>query len=416
MNIRIYSSTSNIYEKGKRLWYMESSLYNYSINISIGIVNALVIKILGYGVVELGLLTFLRLLAMALSQFPAVYLTMFHRDKRKWVWFILGSVNRVGWALMIISIFLPRGIDLVYIFTLTFIAQFTGGIAGVAASDTIGDLIQPSMSTVVFARVNQFNYMATAMSYVTTVLVFISPFDSVTRYIIAYMVALSAAMASAIILYFIPDPEITDSPRVMGVRNGDVVLFKDIIAEKRLRNYLTVISMFNFAVNIPAAFWDYIVLNVTNGMEVFIVLKNIVNLGIKFTGMKWWQRYVMKIGVKKAFVRGLAFTSLIPIAYIEVISPIEIIGIEVYSGFTWIPVDLGSMIYNIYLPPSSARPVYVSTINLATNLVSSIASYVGTSIAMSTGSVIPVLIASGVLRGVTAGIASRILPEINKEK
>ncbi|MEM3927085.1 MAG: hypothetical protein QXU13_05860 [Desulfurococcaceae archaeon] len=416
MNIRIYSSTSNIYEKGKRLWYMESSLYNYSINISMGIVNALVIKILGYGVVELGLLTFLRLLAIALSQLPAVYLTMFHRDKRKWVWFILGSVNRVGWALMIISIFLPRGIDLVYIFTLTFIAQFTGGIAGVAASDTIGDLIPPSMSTVVFARVNQFNYMATAMSYVTTVLVFISPFDSVTRYIIAYMVALSAAMASAIILYFIPDPEITDSPRVMGVRNGDVVLFKDIIAEKKLRNYLTVISMFNFAVNIPAAFWDYIVLNVTNGMEVFIVLKNIVNLGIKFTGMKWWQRYVMKIGVKKAFVRGLAFTSLIPIAYIEVISPIEIIGIEVYSGFTWIPVDLGSMIYNIYLPPSSARPVYVSTINLATNLVSSIASYIGTSIAMSTGSVIPVLIASGVLRGVTAGIASRILPEINKEK
>ncbi|MEM1629029.1 MAG: hypothetical protein QXP02_02330 [Desulfurococcaceae archaeon] len=416
MNIRIYSSTSNIYEKGKRLWYMESSLYNYSINISMGIVNALVIKILGYGVVELGLLTFLRLLAIALSQFPAVYLTMFHRDKRKWVWFILGSVNRVGWALMIISIFLPRGIDLVYIFTLTFIAQFTGGIAGVAASDTIGDLIPPSMSTLVFARVNQFNYMATAMSYVTTVLVFISPFDSVTRYIIAYMVALSAAMASAIILYFIPDPEITDSPRVMGVRNGDVVLFKDIIAEKKLRNYLTVISMFNFAVNIPAAFWDYIVLNVTNGMEVFIVLKNIVNLGIKFTGMKWWQRYVMKIGVKKAFVRGLAFTSLIPIAYIEVISPMEIIGIEVYSGFTWIPVDLGSMIYNIYLPPSSARPVYVSTINLATNLVSSIASYVGTSIAMSTGSVIPVLIASGVLRGVTAGIASRILPEINKEK
>lgn len=407
-------SQSNLYERGKKLWYIESSLYNYSVNISMGIVNALAIKILGYGVVELGALMFLRLIAIALSQIPAAYLTSFHRDMRKKIWFILGAINRIGWALVILSITMPKGVDFIYLASLTFITQFAGGIAGVAASDTIGDLIPVSASTNVFTRVNQLNNLAIALSYITSIIVFLLPTNTIAKYITAYSISFMVAVASTIALYFIPDPAARKSqvniiPRIY---NNSL---KDLFVDKKLRNYLMVISLFNFSVNIPAPFWDYVVLSVTGGMEIFVVLKNVVNLLVKSIGAMWWRRYISRKSMKKAFVRGLAFTSIIPLAYTGVLSPVEIICIEMYSGFVWIPVDLGSTMYNIYLSPDDIRPVYLSTVNLAVNLASSIASYIGTFMAIITGSVIPAFLASGILRSVTAGLASRILPDLGNE-
>ncbi|MEM4623621.1 MAG: hypothetical protein QW816_06185 [Desulfurococcaceae archaeon] len=406
---------SSLQDQGRKLWYIESSLYNYSINISMGIVNALAIKILGYGVVELGALMFLRLIAVALSQIPAAYLTLFHRNIRKKIWFILGAINRIGWALVILSIAMPKGIDFVYIAALTFIAQFAGGIAGVAASDTIGDLIPASVSTIVFTRVNQLNNLAIAVSYITSIAVFMLPIDTIVKYATAYSISFISAVASTIALYFIPDPLVrknqeNTAPRV---HNNDSI--RDLFVDKKLKNYLIVTSLFNFSVNIPAPFWDYVVLSVTKGMEVFVILKNVVNLLVKSASAVWWRRYISRRSMKKVFVRGLAFTSIIPLAYTEVLSPIEIICIEMYSGFIWMPIDLGSMVYNIYLSPNNIRPAYLSTVNLAVNLASSIASYLGTFMAIITGNVAPAFLASGILRSVTAGIASKILPDIGGE-
>ncbi|MEM1639637.1 MAG: hypothetical protein QXJ69_06170 [Desulfurococcaceae archaeon] len=185
--------------------------------------------------------------------------------------------------------------------------------------------------------------------------------------------------------------------------------------DKKLKNYLIVTSLFNFSVNIPAPFWDYVVLSVTKGMEVFVILKNVVNLLVKSASAVWWRRYISRRSMKKVFVRGLAFTSIIPLAYTEVLSPIEIICIEMYSGFVWMPIDLGSMVYNIYLSPNNIRPAYLSTVNLAVNLASSIASYLGTFMAIITGNVAPAFLASGIPRSVTTGVASKILPDIGGE-
>jgi hypothetical protein len=59
--------------KFAKLWYAESSTYNFSVNLSIGLVNAFMIKLLGYDVIDLSYLIAIRIIAIALSQFPAVF-------------------------------------------------------------------------------------------------------------------------------------------------------------------------------------------------------------------------------------------------------------------------------------------------------------------------------------------------------
>jgi hypothetical protein len=56
-----------------KLWYAESSTYNFSVNISIGLVNAFMVKILGYGVLDLGYLIAIRIIAIALASFQQFF-------------------------------------------------------------------------------------------------------------------------------------------------------------------------------------------------------------------------------------------------------------------------------------------------------------------------------------------------------
>lgn len=396
--------------KFAKLWYVEASTYSFSVNLSLGLMNAFVIKILGYGLPELGYLTVLRTLAVFISQPLAAFLTLFYRKHRKTIWFVAGAVNRILWAMVPVSLLFPGDRGLVYLASLTFIAQFAGGLAGVAAMDCVGSNIPSAMATKAFGMVNKLSYMSVALSQIAGMVVFLSGLDPLLSYVVIYSTAFLLAMVSTVLLYLIPDDR-------ADLGRNPVVKFESalkVIEDEKLRKYLFVISLFNFSVNIPAPFWDYLVLGVTGGRELFIPVKNMANLLTKYMAVDWWQKQAFKRGLRKTLVEGMAFTTMVPVLYLEVSSAAHVVFAEIVSGVVWAPVDVGTGVYNTYLPPDTVRPVYLSTVNLLVNGMASAAATVGTIIATWTGNVYSCLLVSAAMRVVTAGIAYKVLPEVDR--
>ena len=394
-------------------WFIESSTYNFSINLTLGFVNAFIVKVLGYGPVELGYQVATRILAVALAQPLASFLVLFKRNKRKLVWFVGGAINRVGWSLAVLALLLPRPLDIVYLHVLAFIAQFAGGLANVAAMDTVGDNISPTCAMEVFSKANELTYVSTAASQVLGVILFLAPLEPRTGYIATYALGFVISVVSTIYLAKIPDRGVTSTYTTMATPFSNL---RRALLSKELRRYLLVLSMFNFAVNVPAPFWDYIVLQLSGGKEFFIPVKNTMALLAKFFTMNWWKSAMQKRGLKKVLVEGLALTSLVPALYAEATNITGILVAEIVSGVVWAPVDVGTSIYSVYLPPGSSRPLYLSTVNFLVNTVSTIAASVGTTMYVFTHDVHSTLVTSTALRLLTASLAYKLLPEVTEKE
>ncbi|MEM2009811.1 MAG: MFS transporter [Thermosphaera sp.] len=405
----------NTLQANRKRYLLETTTYNFAINISLGISNALLIRLLSYGVTELGIITFTRILAYAVSQVPAAFLVERFRRKRKMLWTVFGAINRIGPAFLILSVYMPREYSLIFVVFISFITQFAGGVAGVAASDILADIIPREESARFFSRVNQLNYIAISFAFITSFTSFAFFPDHTPSYQFLYVLSFIAGVVSSVFLIRIKDPFV-DSGEIKpyGRTLNDFNTFRMIIQDKKLRSYLTVISLFNFSVNIPAPFWDYIVMEIIGGNELIVILKNVVSLVVKSLTLTFWRREIIKFGLKKVTVAGMASTVLVPVLYKDFASTTTILGIESFSGYVWAPLDLSFFLYNTYLSPREVRPSYISLLGFTTNTVSSLASMVGTIIAVSTGDVSTVLLTSSLLRGLTATIAYAKLPDIEK--
>jgi len=405
----------NTLQANRKRYLLETTTYNFAINISLGISNALLIRLLSYGVTELGIITFTRILAYAVSQVPAAFLVERFRRKRKMLWTVFGAINRIGPAFLILSVYMPREYSLIFVVFISFITQFAGGVAGVAASDILADIIPREESARFFSRVNQLNYIAISFAFITSFTSFAFFPDHTPSYQFLYVLSFIAGVVSSVFLIRIKNPFV-DSGEIKpyGRTLNDFNTFRMIIQDKKLRSYLTVISLFNFSVNIPAPFWDYIVMEIIGGNELIVILKNVVSLVVKSITLTFWRREIMKFGLKKVTVAGMASTVLVPVLYKDFASTTTILGIESFSGYVWAPLDLSFFLYNTYLSPREVRPSYISLLGFTTNTVSSLASMVGTIIAVSTGDVSTALLTSSLLRGLTATIAYAKLPDIEK--
>ncbi len=400
----------------KKIYLAETTTYNFAVNISIGMSNALLIRLLSYGVSELGLLTFIRILAYGVSQVPAALLVEHYRHKRKMLWNLFGALNRLGPSLLILSLFLPKDYSLSFALVVSFLSQLAGGIAGVAATDVLADIIPVGESPSFFSKVNQLNYVSISLAFITSFAAFALIPDYLVSYQLLYTISFAIGLVSTIFLVKIRDPKgFVNSGKPIARLYDDLEIVKFIFHDERLRRYLLVISLFNFSVNIPAPFWDYIVMVVIGGNELIVVLKNVVSLAVKSIGMFFWKREIAKYGLRKVTVIGMASTAVVPILYKDFATSTSLLGIEAVSGYIWAPLDLSIFLYNAYLPPKDVRPAYLSLLGLTINSVSSLASMMGTLIAVSTGDVGSVLLASSVLRGVSASIAYATLPEVDEK-
>lgn len=408
------TGTSNDAERSKRYFQFETTSYNFSVNLSSGLANAFALRVLNLDILDIGILTSTRIFTYALSQLPGVFFASYIKRNRKLLWSIGGALNRIGLSMSILSVLLPYPYNFEYLLGLTTLTQFAGGIAGVAAGDLLGDLVSLEEAAGFWARINKLNYVAIASSMLTGTLVFLTIRNLLEAYTVVYLASLVAAVFSTAMLLSIRDPGhrndgngIAPSLNNSRSKNSRVPSISNSASK-----YLALQLVFSYSVNIPAPFWDYLVLNVLGGNEVVILFKNMTGLMVKFFTIDFWKKRLNLRGSRRTMSLGMATTSLVPVAYITVPNSWMTVLAEAYSGFAWSSLDLTGALYTFYITPSEERPVFISLLNLSSNLIASAASFTGSVIAGLTGLVYAPFMISSVLRVISSGVAYRFAPEV----
>lgn len=389
-----------------RIWTLHSVFYSFSFTLSSTIYQAYAIRILKFDVNELGNAVFITLAAVALGNFFAVPLVQRFRSRRVLLWKIFTSINITSWALTGFSDLLYRDVFLL----LLALAQLTGAIGGLAYSDTIADLIPKEMSIKIFSRVNVYIVTASLISLIISFTVFSRYGFVLVSYRICYIIAISSAILSSAFLWFMRDL----------VRRDDISLpittiisrYRSIVIDGRCKHYITSLTMFTFFVNLPAALWNYYIIKIFGGNELWITVNTISSTFASAIGSYILSSLSHKLNPKKTFVYSTIPISFVPILFL--VSPtLETQALlNLYSGFSWAGFNLMISIYNLYLAGEN-RVYLVAVLGILTNIGASAASRIGS--AISTISLIAmqsIFIASGLGRLAMFLYMKRKVPEI----
>lgn len=158
----------------------------------------------------------------------------------------------------------------IYIFV--FIAQFGGAIGGLAYSDTIADVIPMSRAVEVFGKVNAYTLSSSVagLSIATAIFLFLNVREA---YRVIYVISLITAVISAGVLYLV-----TDLVRRESIKLSLKQFYKKasgVISNAAVKHYTMFVSLFTFFVNIPGALWNYYIIKVFGGTEMWISLNTI---------------------------------------------------------------------------------------------------------------------------------------------
>lgn len=388
------------------IWIYHSVYYSFTFNMASTLYQAYAIRVLGYDVNELGDAVFLSLAAIALGNILAVRMVYRYRDRRVLIWKIFTTVNIVSWALTGFS-------DLIHKYSLAlflFLAQLAGAIGGLAYSDTIVDLIPKDKSLAVFSRVSIYTVTAALISLVISFTSFLTFGFTVTSYRLCFSLALISSIASSILLWFMIDPN--TRPRQNISFRGVLQLYKAIALDSRCRGFIASVSIYIFFVNLPAAIWNYYIIRVFNGDEVWISLNTIANTFTNALG-----NYIITLISHRARPRVVYSYSALAIAFVPFVflaSPTldRQIALNLFSGFGWAGFNLATNLYNLYL--AGENRVYLVSLNaILINLSASIASRIGSAIAaIGLEAMNAVFIASGLGRIVSYLYMRKTLPNL----
>jgi len=389
-----------------RVWTLHSVFYSFSFTLSSTMYQAYAIRILKFDVNELGNAVFITLAAVALGNFFAVPLVQRFRSRRVLLWKIFTSINITSWALTGFSDLLYRD---VFLFLLA-LAQLTGAIGGLAYSDTIADLIPKEMSIKIFSRVNVYTVIASLISLIISFTVFSRYGFVLVSYRICYIIAISSAILSSAFLWFMRDL----------VRRDDISLpittiisrYRSIVIDGRCKHYITSLTMFTFFVNLPAALWNYYIIKIFGGNELWITVNTISSTFASAIGNYILSSLSHKLNPKKTVVYSTIPISFVPILFL--VSPtLETQALlNLYSGFSWAGFNLMISIYNLYLAGED-RVYLVAVLGILTNIGASAASRIGSAIStISLTAMQSIFIASGLGRLAMLLYMKRKVPEI----
>ncbi|MEM1526529.1 MAG: permease [Ignisphaera sp.] len=356
------------------IWAKHSIFYSFTFTLTSTLYQAYAIRVLGFDVSDLGNTVFISLAAIALGNFVAVPLLYRYRRKRVNIWKIFTTINIISWALIGFSDLLPRYTLPIFLA----IAQFAGAIGGLAYSDTIADLIPKEKSIAVFSRVNVYTVTASLLSLITTLAIFTSLGSTLNSYRVCYTVSLISALVSSILLWMMKD--LTTKPNQVISLKTLFNTYEDVTQDGKCRDYIISIVSFTFYVNLPGALWNYYIIKVFNGNELWISIKAIASTFAVALGNYVLNNVSHKLNPKKTIEYSAVFISLVPILFILSPTLERQVLMEIYSGLSWAGFNLMTNIYNLYLVGEN-RIYLVSMLGILNNLGASIASRVGSAIA-----------------------------------
>jgi MFS family permease len=335
--------------------------------------QAYAIKILGFGVNEIGNITFLNLAAISLGNAIGVMLLNRVRSKRVLLWKAFTTLNLIFWALTGFSdIVMPRTI-----YTFVFVAQFGGAIGGLAYSDTIADTIPKSKAIEIFGKVNAYvlSSSVTGLSVATVIFLFLDVRES---YRIIYLMSLATAIASAGVLYLI-----TDLVKRENIKVSLQQFYKkisEVIGDNAVKHYVIFVTLFTFFVNVPGALWNYYIIKIFRGTEMWISLNTISSTLANAIGNYIFGKASNRISHKNTLAYSTIPISLVPLLFLFSNSFEKQVMLNIFSGFGWSAYNLMTGIYNLYLAGED-RVYMISLLGITTNILAAIATRLGAAIA-----------------------------------
>lgn len=392
-----------------KTWLLYSAFYSFSTTMSTVFYQSYAIRVLNFEVEDLGNVTSLNIAMIALGNFNGLYLLHKFRDKRLMMWRIFIGLNAMLWSLIGFTDLIKGGRYLFY--SCIALAQFSGAVGGLASSDTIADMIPKDLSVKVFSKLNTYVTAASSMSLLTATAVFNFMGISVYSYRVCYGLSMILAITSTGLLLLIKDLNVRKSTAVSfkAFVNG----FREVFDNADLRNYASLMVMFMFAANLPAALWNYYLIMVFGGNEVWISVNNILNMFALTLGSYVLSKKSHKLNPRKTLVYSIIPISLVPVVFLISSTMASQALMNFYSGLSWSGFNLMTSIYNLYLPKESNRLYFLSTIGIVNNSSAALASRLGACIAsISLTSMQLVFIASCAGRLLSLIYAKRKLPNM----
>ncbi len=338
--------------------------------------QAYAIRVLNYSVDELGTLTFINLAFLAAGNLLSPTLLHRYRDRRVSLWKIFASLNIVSWALTGFSDLVP-GRYALYIFVA--MAQLSGAIANLAYSDTIADMIPREESVKVFSRVSTLNTSSALIALTSSITLFSIMGPHLLSYRICYTASLITALASSTLLSMMKDLT-RRSPIKLGV--SDVLRgYQNIMNNGKIKNYIVFMIMFTFFVNLPAALWNYYIINIFNGSETWISMNTIAATLALSIGNYILSRVYHRIEPKTVLIISIIPISLFPLLFLISYTMEYQALLNMFSGFGWAAFNLIVGIYNLYIANVNERIYMLSILGVASNLAAAISSKLGSFIA-----------------------------------
>ncbi len=359
-----------------KVWLLYSAFYSFSITMSTIFYQSYAIKVLNFEVEDLGNVTSLSIAMIALGNFNGLYLLHRFRNKRLMLWRTFISLNAVLWSL-IGFMDLVRGSY--YLFHVCVaLAQLSGAMGALASSDTIADMVPKDLSIKVFSKLNTYVTAASSMSLLTAIVMF-NFMDVVYSYRVCYCLSMASAIVSAGLLMLIKDLNVRE-PAAANFKtfiNG----LKEVLDNADLRNYALLMAMFMFSVNLPAALWNYYLIMVFRGNEIWISVNNVLYTFALALGSYTLSRVSHRLNPRKTLVYSIIPISFVPVVFLASPTMASQALMNFYSGLSWSGFNLMTSIYSLYLPKESSRLHLLSTIGIVNNLSSALASRLGASIA-----------------------------------
>lgn len=399
-----------------RVWLVESPSYFFSVSISTSLVQPMAIRFMGADVASLGILVLVQLGSTGLGAVLGVSVINAYRARRKLLWLLFGAVNRLGWAGTIFTVLMPPPIGIYALYTAVGLAQASGSIAGIAAGDVGADLVPRERAARYFSRLNSLNNLASLLSLAAVSAIFSRYQDlgEIDRgYWASYSTSLASAAFSTAALYMIRDsPSSVQEIRGSGSR-GVLSIYTEILGSGEARTYISMVTLYTAFTNLPAALWNYYLIENIGGDEVWITLKAATNYVAKSLSIHIWPLMFRMAGLRKTFSAALYGISPIPLLFMISRNLPSQLAMEAYSGFWWSCWDLGTGIYNLYMLPRGSRHVALSLITLTSNVAAALASFAGSE--LSSRALIgyeALFVASSLGRAAAALALSKKLPDL----
>lgn len=394
------------WDKYVKIWIQHSFFYSFTFTLASTLYQAYAIRILKFDVDELGNAVFINLATIALGNLIAVPLLQRYRRRRIVIWKIFTTINIVSWALTGFTDLLQKHAFLLFLA----LAQFTGAVGGLAYSDTIADLIPKERSIKVFSRASVYTVTASLLSLVISFTIFSYLGFTSTSYRVNYVLSLASAIISSSFLWFMKDLVKRENNKVTFKYLAS--MYRNIITDNKCKHYILSLTLFTFFVNIPGALWNYYIIKIYNGNELWISVNTIASTLATTIGNYILSNISHKLNPKKTVVYSSIFISFVPIFFL--ISPTfeSQALLNLYSGFSWAGFNLMLNIYNLYLAGEN-RIYLIAILGILNNLGAAIASRLGATIStLGLTAMQCVFLASGLGRLATYIYMRRKLPEV----